>query len=1032
MEVEGLRSMVKKSSHAQNHKSKNGNHSEYPKLGESENTMMEGEQLASYIEDIAETVRAGIDQSISILTPWFFNNMPQMYYQTTPRAEKVRHLSSLISGHIFETKQTVELWDRDHSKVTYIGPGNDRRILFEIAHKLQTQQLKMGSVYFSKDNLLCLATFFTRQYIPLDLKNSRITEKLEKAKDTLLQELGSDKSSVEHYLKNLDNDFVTYATLNRLVTTFKMLNYMTDHEGAHTIYEPIQNSDRARLTVMIKNMEMGLILEPMVQLLQRYGFKITRSFGIRFEHGYSDPVSILYFVLTHPSGDYKTSDSIPVMRLTKALRTLAWVDVDNFAVFSREPYNLSINAVNLIRAMSVWNHIFLGKINPYYYSQYKIHSTFLKHSSVTLELVELFRVKFDPLKSAERKNKGYDGYRKELMIKIDEIIDEIERDIFKQSVHFVDHILKTNYFLPTKTGLAFRLDPKVLDQRHYAQIPFGFFFIIGRDYRFFHVRWREIARGGIRVVIPRSEADYEYALAGLFDEVYGLSYAQQQKNKDIPEGGSKGVMLLSVGGSRDVAVRGAINALLDLLVSEDESHEGKISQLVNYYDKEEIIYLGPDENITNDLIDWIPAQAKRRGYRYALAFMSSKPKAGINHKEYGVTSEGLNVFVHNMLEFIGVNPKQDRFRVKITGGPDGDVAGNELKILYREYGENARVVAVADGFGAAYDPNGLDWKELIRLFKDSKSIAEFDSQCLSSDKNSYVIKADNKENIRMRNQLYAKAEADIFIPGGGRPYTVNERNWKDFFLSDGKPSAKAIVEGANIFFTSEAREKIQEKGVLIIKDSSANKTGVVCSSFEIIASLILEAEEFVNIKKTYVEQVLDILRQKADYEAKLLFREYSRYAGEKTLVQLSLEISREINDLTDVVLNGLEKNPEQVLKENIFQEIILSHCPKILVQKYKDRIEDRLPLAHKIAIIAANVASYIVYREGLGWFSRIPKDEQFDIAKLYIKNDRMTQNLIDAIQTSNISNKENLVSIIQMSAARDLTLLELSKTATNK
>src|SRR5262249_7184554 len=157
-------------------------------------------------------------------------------------------------------------------------------------------------------------------------------------------------------------------------------------------------------------------------------------------------------------------------------------------------------------------------------------------------------------------------------------------------------------------------------------------------------------------VMPRSAADYDYALAGLFDEVYGLSNAQQLKNKDIPEGGSKSVLVLRPGGNRVRSVRGAVNALLDLLVSDDESHEGRAAQQISYYSKEEIIYLGPDENITNDLIEWIPEQAARRGYKYAQAFMSSKPKAGINHKEYGVTSEGLNVFVHNMFKFLGIDP----------------------------------------------------------------------------------------------------------------------------------------------------------------------------------------------------------------------------------------------------------------------------------------------------------------------------------------------------------------------------------------
>src|SRR4051812_24687602 len=62
-----------------------------------------GDELESYIEDIADTVRIGLDQSIAILTPWFFNNMPRIYYQTTPRPEKVRHLSAIITGHVFET-----------------------------------------------------------------------------------------------------------------------------------------------------------------------------------------------------------------------------------------------------------------------------------------------------------------------------------------------------------------------------------------------------------------------------------------------------------------------------------------------------------------------------------------------------------------------------------------------------------------------------------------------------------------------------------------------------------------------------------------------------------------------------------------------------------------------------------------------------------------------------------------------------------------------------------------------------------------
>ena len=106
------------------------------------------------------------------------------------------------------------------------------------------------------------------------------------------------------------------------------------------------------------------------------------------------------------------------------------------------------------------------------------------------------------------------------------------------------------------------------------------------------------------------------------------------------------------------------------------------------------------------------------------------------------------------------------------------------------------------------------------------------------------------------------------IPAGGRPYTVNEDNVSDFIQENGESSCRAIVEGANIFFTDKAREFLH-RGIVMIKDSSANKTGVICSSYEIIASLVLEMEEFLKIKELYKE-VIEILRNRAQQEATLL------------------------------------------------------------------------------------------------------------------------------------------------------------------
>ncbi|KAE9170755.1 hypothetical protein PF004_g27775 [Phytophthora fragariae] len=102
---------------------------------------------------------------------------------------------------------------------------------------------------------------------------------------------------------------------------------------------------------------------------------------------------------------------------------------------------------------------------------------------------------------------------------------------------------------------------------------------------------------------PVTRQVYLNNASSLFDECYDLASTQHRKNKDIPEGGSKGVVLLNQAhqDKADVAFRKYIDAELDLmLVKEPE---------------EDILFLGPDEG-TAHLMDWASSHAKQRGYWY--------------------------------------------------------------------------------------------------------------------------------------------------------------------------------------------------------------------------------------------------------------------------------------------------------------------------------------------------------------------------------------------------------------------------------
>ena len=68
--------------------------------------------------------------------------------------------------------------------------------------------------------------------------------------------------------------------------------------------------------------------------------------------------------------------------------------------------------------------------------------------------------------------------------------------VFEAFLTFNKHVLKTNFYQPTKVALSFRLDPKFLPESEYPTKLFGMFFVIGSEFRGFHLRFRDIARGG--------------------------------------------------------------------------------------------------------------------------------------------------------------------------------------------------------------------------------------------------------------------------------------------------------------------------------------------------------------------------------------------------------------------------------------------------------------------------------------------------------------------------------------------------------
>ncbi len=268
-----------------------------------------------------------------------------------------------------------------------------------------------------------------------------------------------------------------------------------------------------------------------------------------------------------------------------------------------------------------------------------------------------------------------------------------------------------------------------------------------------------------------------------------------------------------------VAFKKYVSALLDLLAPSQE--------IVDRLGKPEILFFGPDEG-TADFMDWASQAAKRRGFPFWKALTTGKsPKlGGIPHDLYGMTTRSIHPYCLGLLSKLGL---QESAVTKLqTGGPDGDLGSNEIKI------SKDKTIAVVDGSGVLYDPSGIDRVELLRLATARKMVDQFDVTRLGPGGFRVLvgethIKLPSGEPVasglvfRNNFHLHPLSTADLFVPCGGRPEAVNAANVSQLFDAAGRPRFRAIVEGANLFFSEQARLQLEKKGVLLIKDASANK-----------------------------------------------------------------------------------------------------------------------------------------------------------------------------------------------------------------
>ena len=244
-------------------------------------------------------------------------------------------------------------------------------------------------------------------------------------------------------------------------------------------------------------------------------------------------------------------------------------------------------------------------------------------------------------------------------------------------------------------------------------------------------------------------------------------------------------------------------------------------------------------------------------------------------------------------------------RVKFTGGPNGDVAGNAMRIMLERCPGMAQSGSSSTAPAALVDPAGAD-RDGARAQVVLKAGRSTPSTRSGSHPGGFMLFRSQRRTDGLR-QLHRQGEphrtpacarsgspsttshqefdtlpftvpADLFIPAGGRPETIDGSNWEQFLLPRRPPvAARSSWRGPTPSSRPEARVQAAEDAAWCCcatpRPTSAasspppTRSSATCSS---------PSRSSWPHKERYVRDVLEILEQRAADEANLIMRRHAR------------------------------------------------------------------------------------------------------------------------------------------------------------
>ena len=610
-----------------------------------------------------------------------FRRLPAEYFREIPADEYAQHFKALVAIEACDIRQEVLIHHQEGKRITVVSRENYPGLLARLIRNLPDERPLVGAKIFSSaDQDFIVDVFDFQDDEPRESAdpqgNESTSENLEQVIQQVVQLTDVQEAEVRPFIESYNRSHAILESPEDLAHQFVALQEIAHINDIRVLCAP--DADSWKITVSASNATTRTVLARSADYFGLRDINIEKSVLENVQVRDSTSVALLTFRVSVPEG-YQPETVVAEME--HYLR----VDDDILSLLET-PFLERISFVDAVQRAELFlcmakltqhNLHFCGELDI---SHERVLRTMRKHEGLSYDAIQLLQNRF-ARGSQLVALRGIDAFTDQLQA----IADPLERQTMKTLFRLVLAVQRANINTPRRRCTALRLSGKIFENLHHGDTPFAIFYVYGQGFDGFHVRFRNVSRGGMRLVPTRNREHYLFEGARVFEEAWRLATAQQLKNKDIAEGGSKAVVVCKPDSVLGRVGRDFVDGLLDLVTDVLGTTANDLESI-----GQEFLYLGPDENVTNELIDWIVQRSEERAYPYPATIMSSKPTAGINHKEFGVTSEGVLIFLRQALLEHGIDPSSQPFTVKLTGGPDGDVGGNAIRILVRDFPATAK------------------------------------------------------------------------------------------------------------------------------------------------------------------------------------------------------------------------------------------------------------------------------------------------------------------------------------------------------